>query len=635
MAKYDVFISYRRQGGFETALPIVEKLKAAGYRVFFDLESLNSGKFNEQLYHVIDGATDFVIILPEDGMERCQDPEDWVRREAVRALRGGKNIVPVMLKGFEWPADLPGELRELPNYQGISATSPEYFDMAVKRLQGYLKSKPRKPVRRWAGYAASGAAVLLILAAVAWFGFRQAAKPVTVKAGTEATMSMTFIHEMNTVQSDFDRAWELYIEQREKSGPEAQARLDAAFMEDIEKVYIPRAENAASGFPESAPATDYQRFLLGLYDIDPNDVENFSHVVDEQKKGIVENMEIRGKAIEAGMFNTASINSIRSGIKAEEFGNNALYYSYLELLSKLPEEAKAAHKQESVNWHLFPSVSENLTAGDYTRLSTMELTKMKEALKPMETFTEMLSNRLNAMEEYLNDRETELQALEDATGQYSAPESPTSSPEVEAARKRVEAKRAEVAALESEIDNANRALIEQFEGFKSKFEIKAEDDQYLKWGKVLKAANYLGLTVEANISRAQKGMAPAITNAAALDFVNAQLDRYLSHHPDTHAYTGAAKAFYADVAAGKRPLSGMILMGTQYDKPHPLLRTGDIVIERNGRSGIDDFDKYQAASKLAKTGTIVFLRLEGGKLKEHRADMPDTDVNIGLLQLKG
>jgi hypothetical protein len=53
---YDIFISYRRDGGYETALPIVEKLRSAGYRVFFDLESMNSGKFNEQLISVIDGA---------------------------------------------------------------------------------------------------------------------------------------------------------------------------------------------------------------------------------------------------------------------------------------------------------------------------------------------------------------------------------------------------------------------------------------------------------------------------------------------------------------------------------------------------------------------------------------------------
>lgn len=146
--KYDVFVSYRRDGGYETALPIVEKLRSAGYRVFFDLESLNSGKFNEQLLGVINDCKDFVLVLPANGLDRCVDKNDWVRREVTCAIAGNKNIIPVMLKGFEWPATLPEDMKDLPNYQGISATSPEYFDLAVERLKGYLKSERQRPYIR-------------------------------------------------------------------------------------------------------------------------------------------------------------------------------------------------------------------------------------------------------------------------------------------------------------------------------------------------------------------------------------------------------------------------------------------------------------------------------------------------------
>ena len=94
MARYDIFISYRREGGYETALPIVEKLRAAGYRVFFDLESMNAGKFNEQLLSVIDGCKDFILVLPPRALERCSSPDDWVRREVEEALSRRKNIIP-------------------------------------------------------------------------------------------------------------------------------------------------------------------------------------------------------------------------------------------------------------------------------------------------------------------------------------------------------------------------------------------------------------------------------------------------------------------------------------------------------------------------------------------------------------
>ena len=46
--KYDIFISYRRDA-FESANLFATRLKALGYRVFFDVETMNAGKFNEQL----------------------------------------------------------------------------------------------------------------------------------------------------------------------------------------------------------------------------------------------------------------------------------------------------------------------------------------------------------------------------------------------------------------------------------------------------------------------------------------------------------------------------------------------------------------------------------------------------------
>ena len=46
-AKYDVFICYRRIG-FESANLIATRLKAEGYRVFIDVESLRSGKFKDE-----------------------------------------------------------------------------------------------------------------------------------------------------------------------------------------------------------------------------------------------------------------------------------------------------------------------------------------------------------------------------------------------------------------------------------------------------------------------------------------------------------------------------------------------------------------------------------------------------------
>ena len=57
--EYDVFISYRRDGGAETAKHLRDVLTERGYRVFFDTDSLRSGDFNRKLFDVIDGCKDF------------------------------------------------------------------------------------------------------------------------------------------------------------------------------------------------------------------------------------------------------------------------------------------------------------------------------------------------------------------------------------------------------------------------------------------------------------------------------------------------------------------------------------------------------------------------------------------------
>ena len=142
---YDVFLSYRRDGGESMAILLRDRLTAKGYRVFLDVESLNSGSFNTKLLQVIENCTDFIVVLSKNCLDRCANDGDWVRAEIAHALAGGKNIVPVMLRGFEWPAALPDDINELRIQNGVNASSNEYFDAAVDRLTDkFLISRPRK-----------------------------------------------------------------------------------------------------------------------------------------------------------------------------------------------------------------------------------------------------------------------------------------------------------------------------------------------------------------------------------------------------------------------------------------------------------------------------------------------------------
>ena len=141
--KYDIFLSYRRDGGEHMAKSLCDSLKAKGYRVFLDIEDLKSGSFNTRLYDVIDNCKDFIIICSKGSLDRCKNEDDWVRLEAARALLKGKNIVPVMLRNFKFPEDLPADIKALEMKNGVNANDREYYDAMIDRLaKQFLTAKP-------------------------------------------------------------------------------------------------------------------------------------------------------------------------------------------------------------------------------------------------------------------------------------------------------------------------------------------------------------------------------------------------------------------------------------------------------------------------------------------------------------
>jgi hypothetical protein len=109
--------------------------------VFFDVENLRAGDFNKELYDVIDQCNDFLIILSPDALDRCENEGDWVRNELSYALKKKKNIVPVLLRGFTFPDQLPEDINDVRFKNGLEASS-EFFDAFVARLQKFLVSKP-------------------------------------------------------------------------------------------------------------------------------------------------------------------------------------------------------------------------------------------------------------------------------------------------------------------------------------------------------------------------------------------------------------------------------------------------------------------------------------------------------------
>lgn len=147
MDNFDIFVSYRRDGGEALACLISERLKQREFSVFYDVESLRSGKFNEKIFSVIDSCTDVIVVLPQNGLDRCVNEDDWVRKEIAYAIKAKKKIIPIMMRNFEFPKVLPEDIDDIRNFNGVSANM-EYFEASFEKLLSMLESSKTIPFEK-------------------------------------------------------------------------------------------------------------------------------------------------------------------------------------------------------------------------------------------------------------------------------------------------------------------------------------------------------------------------------------------------------------------------------------------------------------------------------------------------------
>lgn len=112
--KYDIFISYRRDGGAQYARILQLMLIQRGYKVFLDYDELTDGIFSEKIKAAIKEAPVFMLVLSKGSMARCSNEGDWVRQEITLAIEQQKHIIPVNPdNGFDgFPDDMPNAIKE-------------------------------------------------------------------------------------------------------------------------------------------------------------------------------------------------------------------------------------------------------------------------------------------------------------------------------------------------------------------------------------------------------------------------------------------------------------------------------------------------------------------------------------------
>jgi tetratricopeptide (TPR) repeat protein len=144
-----VFISYRRTNA-SWALAIFQNLTNNGFDVFFDFEGIASGDFESVILGNIRSRAHFLVLLTPSALERCNEPGDWLRREIEEALAIKRNVVALMLEGFNFstPAianQLTGKLATLKSYNALDVPA-NYFMEAMDKLRQKFLNVPLEGV---------------------------------------------------------------------------------------------------------------------------------------------------------------------------------------------------------------------------------------------------------------------------------------------------------------------------------------------------------------------------------------------------------------------------------------------------------------------------------------------------------
>ncbi|MBR3767768.1 MAG: toll/interleukin-1 receptor domain-containing protein [Clostridia bacterium] len=156
---YEIFISYRRNGGDLLAKLLYETLLHKKYSVFFDHESLSAGIFGEKILDTIRRSKDVIVVLSKECLKRCKNKDDWMLLEIREAIETGKNITLVFSEDFKMPSsqeliEYPKEIQTLLTYQGY-LINVEHYDNTLKKICDGFESQPVSYTENDAHQAAS------------------------------------------------------------------------------------------------------------------------------------------------------------------------------------------------------------------------------------------------------------------------------------------------------------------------------------------------------------------------------------------------------------------------------------------------------------------------------------------------
>lgn len=607
MKPYDIFISYRRSS-YDTANLIATRLKAAGYSVFFDMETLRAGKFNEQLYDVIDNCKDFILVLPPKALDRCANEDDWVRLEVCRAMAAKKNIVPVMLNGFTWPDPMPDGMQELAYYQALTASSIEYFDLAMERLQQkYLTSKRHLPVRKVLKVSLILIATLAALAAITMGVFRVLSKDVCLKYATALTRDASYVHIIAEENHNLKNDWTEFSNQLPYESD--KGRLEFLQTDMMDRINLAETNLKQLWQVDSVEMqiSDYHSFLLSLHGINAEEIAispQFATLYLTDYLGQLETM--RNAVVQPTTINRRFVNAL---FEVFDHSINAYYASVLSELSAFPESSLVSFNEFYNHWTYFPKTYIVGESREYyediqnteMKLADEALARYTTALEQYDAELEDLQRQNDEFEAQINEGFSEIQDIMDAT--------------------------------EDQLAELDKQCVATYETLKEKCTLEEEDDQWYKWGKIRRWGNFLNMLKDTRESLRKDGIytTSSVTPEIAYADMASMLNVYKTYHPESQPYADAAKCFFREVSKGERDYAGVIIFAFKDDASHPFFKIGDIVISYGGQT-VKSYDDFSKAYKTNPDGEVTYRRLDNDRFVEYKTKIEAVDI-IGFLDL--
>lgn len=638
MKPYDIFISYRRSS-YDTANLIATRLKAAGYSVFFDMETLRAGKFNEQLYDVIDNCKDFVLVLPPKALDRCVNEDDWVRLEVCRAMAAKKNIVPVMLNGFTWPDPMPDGMKELSYYHALTASSVEYFDLAMERLQQkYLTAKRHLPVRKILKISLILIATLAALAAITMGVFRVLSKDVCLKYATAIARDASYVHLIAEENHGLKRDWTEFDNLLQYESD--KGRLEVLQTDMLARINLAETNLKQSWQVDSVEMkiSDYHSFLLSLHGINAEEIAispQFATLYLTDYLGQLESM--RNAVVQPTTINRRFVNAL---FEVFDHSINTYYASVLSELSAFPESSLASYNEFYKQWTYFPKTYRIGESREYyediqnteMKLAEEALARYTTALEQHDAELEDIQRKNDELENQINEGFTNIQDRMDATADAIL-QVQQNNHELAIRREKVNAKEQVLEATKDQLAELDKRYVATYETLKEKCTLEEEDDQWYKWGKIRRWGTFLNMLKDSRESLRKDGIytTSSITPEIAYADMASMLNVYKAYHPESEPYADAAKYFFREVSKGEREYAGVIIFAFKDNASHPFFKIGDIVVGYNGQI-IKAYDDFSKAYKADPDGEVIYLRMEDGRFVEYKSKIEAVDIT-GFLDL--